>query len=236
MIYYHSHLHHFTGHPDSSSGFWGALWGAFFAFLFGLLTYVITKRRERFIQHKNALVKLERVLNKHLDDMALIEAIIVDGQKTLSQSKVMSNRLFDLQLPDNFDMEIGSIDLINKFFIYRSNVEHLNFNSRSTNHALTRLEDLFINGQPVPRENFNFIKGTLETFEKEIPAFNKDITNFLILTRIHFSKIKDKNSFVYGVINDHWEPEISKEEIKKEGEKFQKEVEQVQKQSKEGNF
>ena len=234
MSYYH--FHHIANFSGTSSNFWGAFFGAFFAFLFGILTYVITKRRERFVQHKNALVRLERILNKHLDDLAVLQTVTIDGKRIIELGKVTSNRLFTLQLPENFDMEIGSVELINKFFAYRQSIDRLNFNVDMTNHALTRLEDLFINGQPVPTQNFTFIAGTLQSFLDDIPRLNKRTTNFLVLIRIHFSKIKDKNSFIYGVFNTNWEQSISNEEIKKEHEKLAKEIEQIQKETKEDIF
>jgi hypothetical protein len=235
-MFFHHHFYHAVEQSGTSSSFWGGFWGAFFAFLFGFLTYIITKRRERFIQHKNALVNLERILNKHLDDLAVLQTIALDGERILGQGKVTSNRLFKLKLPDNLDMEIGSVEIINKFFSYRQSIERLNFNSDITNHALAGIEDLFIHGQPVLAQNFSFIAGTLKSFSDDIPHLSKKTKNFLVLIRIHYRKLKDENSFIYGVLNTHWEQLISQQEIKYEHEKLAKEIEQIQKETKEDFF
>jgi hypothetical protein len=221
--------HQFVGSHSSGgiSVFWGAFFGAFFAFIFGIVTYVITKRRERFVQHKNSLIKMERVLNKHLDDLGLLQSIVQDTKRIVDGHKVTSNRLFYLQLPENIDMEIGSLDIINKFFTYRTSIDRFKLNVESVNHALTRLEDLFIGGQPVLVENFDFIKSTLEKFIEEIPSLNERTTKFLVLVRIHINKLKNKNTFIQGLMGNQWDQNISKEEIDKENHKLEAEISQL---------
>ena len=218
------HYHQIMGSSNGLSVFWGAFLGAFFAFVFGFITYVITKRRERFVQHKNALVKLERMLNKHLNDLAVLEAIANDGERIVGQGKVTSNRLFRLEIPAGVDMEIGSIDLVNKLFTYQTSIDRLNFNTSTINHTLTRLEDLFINGRVVPTENFDFIKSTLQKLIQEIPQLNERATKFLILVRIHIGKLKSKSPFIYGALNTQWELDISQRDIDEENEKLRQEI------------
>ena len=212
-------------YTSNTSSFWGAFWGASLAFLFGLLTYIITKRRERFIQHKNALVKLNKVLNEHLNNLSALKSIITDNQIIIRQNKVPMHRLIELTIPDNLDMEIGSVDLINKFFNYKLSIDNLNFNTKSINHTLMRLEDLFINGQQLADENFRLVENILTDFINKLPKFNEDTTKLVLITRIHLNKLRNKNTFIYGVYNTQWEQDISTEDTKKEREKFLKEVE-----------
>ena len=83
--------HHFFNHSSGgSSSFWGAFLGAFFAFVFGFITYIVTRRRERFVQHKNALIKLERVLLKHLNDLATLETLANGIKKNASESNIQA--------------------------------------------------------------------------------------------------------------------------------------------------
>ena len=215
-------------YTSNTSSFWGAFWGASLAFLFGLLTYIITKRRERFIQHKNALVKLNKVLNEHLNNLSALKSIITDNQIIIRQNKVPMHRLIELTIPDNLDMEIGSVDLINKFFNYKLSIDNLNFNTKSINHTLMRLEDLFINGQQLADENFRLVENILTDFINKLPKFNEDTTKLVLITRIHLNKLRNKNTFIYGVYNTQWEQDISTEDTKKEREKFLKEVEKNQ--------
>ena len=229
------HYHHILNNTDSSgSGFWGAFLGAFFAFIFGLITYVITKRRERFVQHKNALIKLDRAMNKHLNDLGVTEVLVKDSNKILGEGKVSTNRLYHLKMPENLTMDLGSIDLINKVFTYELSIDRLNFNIDSVNHALTRLEDMFISGQQPQPENFNFIRRLLDGFNKDLPRLNKRTIKLLVLSRINQKKLKNKNFFIYGVIKSSWEQEISKAEIDEERKKLADEMQKILKDDGEG--
>lgn len=216
--------HHFLQHTSDSSGFWGAFLGAFFAFIFGLITYWITKRRERFVQHKNAVVKLERVLNKHLDDFGSMATIIRGMNDNLGLGRVDISRLFKVELPDNLDVDLGSIDLINKFLVYQISIGRLNFNISSVNHALTRIEDMFINNHPVEAENFNFIRRMLDGLLKDLPRIDSRTLEFLAVVRIHNRRLKNRNTFIYGALNDLWDQDISEDEIKTERAKLDKEL------------
>ena len=206
--------------------FWGGFAGAFFAFVFGLITYLITKRRERFVQHKNALVKLEQLLNKHLNDLGVLE-YISSNQPQLATGQPTSNRLFHLKLLPELALELGSIRLMNKLFTYELSVDRLNFNVDTINHSLTRIEDLFIGGQIPHIENFNRVRDSFESLVKDLKRVNERTIKLLLLTRIHIRKVKEKDNFFYGVLKDIWEQDISDEEINNEREALTKEVETI---------
>lgn len=174
--------------------------------------------------HKNALIKLDRALNKNLHDIGVLQQIIGDSERSLAQGHVTSNRLIKLQLPVGVDAEVGSIDLVNKLFVYQLSIANMDFNADSTNHSLTRLEDLFINGQPVPVRNFNFIRGVLQSLQTELPQFIERTKKFLVLIRIHQKKIKGKYAFVYGVFHSQWEQSITPQEIADERALLEREI------------
>jgi hypothetical protein len=223
MMPFH-HCQHFLVHSTDSSPFWGAFWGAFLAFLFGFITYIVTKRRERYVEHKNALVKLERILYSHLDDFEVMESVATDTRRVMGQQHVTSNRLLSLEIPTDIDIELGNMDLINKLFAYRLRIKRLNINVASINHSLTRLEDLSIGGQPVHPTNFAFISGTIQTLIAEFPRVKALTEELLILVKIHNRKLKAKISFIYGVFNTEWEPVITPEEIETERERLDAEI------------
>lgn len=209
----------------SLSIFFGAFFGAFFASVFSLAAYIITKRRERFVIHKNALTKLERIFNKHLDSLSLLRIIGISSIDALDKRKVTSNRLLKLHLQEDIYTDIGSTDLLNKLFIYNASIERLNLNVTTINHSLTNLEDLFINGRSVHDKNYIFIIGTIDTLIKDMPSFTERIIKYLALTRIHIARLKSHNTFIYGLRYTQWEQKISKEEIKQEVAKLRKEIE-----------
>lgn len=225
-MYFHHHIHYLEKGTDGSSGFWGAFLGAFFAFIFGLITYLITKRRERFVQHKTALVKLEQLLNKHLNDLGVLEQI-ASNQPQLAVGQPTTNRLFHLKMLPELPLELGSVKLVNKVFTYDLSIDRLNFNADSINHALTRIEDLFIGGQTPHIDNFNRAREWLGNFVNDLKRVNERTIKLLLLTRIHIRKVKEKDNFVYGVFKSTWEQGISDKELNEEREAFTKEVEAI---------
>ena len=212
---YHHFLHHahIVSSQSDFSGFWGAFGGAFFAFVFGLIAYRMTQRWERFGQHKNALVKLERLLNRHYNALAILEGMAADTAKVIGEGKMTSNRFFELKLPEGLDLELASIDLINKYFAYQSYIDRYNINAGTFNSALTRFEDLLIAGQALHPANLEFTKKMLEGFKKDLPSLGESTKALLVLVRIHLRKIRERQSFFYGVWNRQWDFDISKAEI-----------------------
>ena len=232
----YKYFNHYQDNSADWSLFWGAFAGAFFAFAFGLMTYIITKRRERFVQHKNSLVRLERILNKHLNDIGVLHKVVMDMSNTFAHRKVASSRLFNIELPKELDMEVGSKEIINKLLSYQVSLDRLNFNSSTVNHAITRIEDLFINSQIVPIENFSFVSTMLNGFLDSVPKVDEMAKRFLVTVRIHLSKVNKKNSFTYGVFNTTWDHNISDEEIKMERQKLEGEIAQIMKKDLNSDF
>jgi hypothetical protein len=232
---YQHHLQHISSF-SSGSQFWGAFLGAFFAFVFGLIAYQITKRWERFVQHKNALVKLERLLNHHYNALAILEQLAADTSLILDQGKMTSNRFFDLKIPADVDLELASIDIINKFFSYQSYIDRHNINVSTFNTTLTRFEDLLIAGQPLHLANLEFTKKMLDGFKKELPSLAETAKSFLVLVRVHIAKIKMRDSFLYGVIRRQWDFDISKDEVVQETKKLEQEINQIQEDFKQGKI
>ncbi len=221
--YFHHFSHQVQNHTDLS-GFWGAFAGAFFAFVFGLIAYRITKRWERFVQHKNALVKLERMLNHHYNELGILETIIADTISIVGQNKMTSNRLFTLKIPEGLDLELGSIDLINKLFTYQYYIDRYNINASTFNSALTRFEDITIAGHPLPQENRDYANKMLGGLQKELPSLGKVIKDLLVLTKIHIVKIKKEDFFMYVALHSQWDFKITETEINEESKKFDEET------------
>ena len=141
--------HRFMEKFNQGSSFWGAFWGAFFAFIFGLVTYIITKKREGFIQHKNALVKLEYLLNVKLNEIGDVQQQTRGIKDILKDGHLTHSRLPTFSLPENLEMELRSLDIINQYLTYSTFVRKYNGDIASVNHALSRFEDVLINRPPI---------------------------------------------------------------------------------------
>jgi hypothetical protein len=218
---------------SSGGAFWGAFWGAFFAFVFGLITYRLTKRWDLFSKHKNSLVKLDNLFNRHLDEIAAIQFQAGDIKNVFKEGKLTHARFQPLKLPENLEMEICSLDIVNRYLAYSSTVNRTNGDMTSMNHAFTRFEDLLINGQPLKKENLDFEAESLEKFNKFLHSLTDRAKETLVMVRLHVNKLNDKNSFFFGVLNSNWELTFTEEEIRLETEKLNREIEQIMKQSKE---
>ncbi len=230
-MHWHQNFHQVHNADISSSSvfssFWGAFSGALFAFLFGIATYVIAKRRERFIQHKNAIIKLERMLNRHLDELAILEKIIGDTSAILKLGKLTSNRLFGFKMPEGLDLELYSLDLVNRLFSYQSHINRLDFDVLSLNHSLTLFENILIGGGTLNAQNLDFANRMLGGLSKEMPLLENEIKDFLAITRLYLIKTKENESFVRSVFRKNWNFEFTSTEILKEKMELNKEIEQT---------
>lgn len=185
--------------PSGFSGFWGSFFGAFFAFIFGLIAYRITKRLERFAENRNALVRLERVLSRHLNDFYTLQEI-VNSTLNILGPKLTSNRLFSPKVPEDIDLHLGSIEVINKLFNYQVMLDRLGINISNINYALTRMEDVLIGGQPLPQENIESTKKRLIKLRDNLPDFDKELKELLFLVKVNLEKVQ-KSSFFTRVYN-----------------------------------
>jgi len=218
---------------SSGSAFWGAFWGAFLAFIFGLIAYRITKKWDRFSQHKNSLVKLDNLLNRHLDEIAAVKFQAGDIKKLLRNGKLTHARFQPFKLPENLEIDFGSLDIANRYLAYSSSISRTNGDMASVNHALNRFEDVLINGQVLKKENLDFMADLLEKLEKFLDSLANRAKETLVMARLHINELKSKSSFFFGVLNGNWELSFTPEEIKAEAQKLDKEIELVSKKSKE---
>lgn len=214
------------------SKFWGAFWGAFLAFIFGLIAYRITKRWERFILHKNSLAKMERVLNSNLNELSLAESITKDALSNLRETKLTPDRVPKMDVPENVDMEFGSLRILNDFMNYKSTIIRFNHNVSSLNHVLNRFDEMLLTNPDLIGKNIPYAINMLAGFEREIPKVVETFKDYLVVIRINLAKVKSNESFLYGVINSIWEFEITDQELKQERSKFESEVRMLGENSK----
>jgi hypothetical protein len=200
-------------------------WGAFFAFAFGLITYIITKKGERFISHRDSLVKIERLLWKHLQDFGALQQITNDAiiSVTATPPRIPVSQLFKIQTPNDIDLNLASIEIVNKLFSYRVSVEKLDFNISTLNHSLGLIEDLYISGQIPSSQNFSFAGGLLKKFAIDFPKIVDQNKKLLIYIRIHLNRIKNRNTLIYG-LSSYGDQKITEEDYKKEKRLLEKDI------------
>lgn len=230
MGWYH-HSPNYIIFQDTGSGsvllspeFLGAFAGAFFAFVFGIVSYRIIKRYERFIQHRNALVTLERLLNEHLDLIGLNRTGALNTQRILEAHRLTHNRLLELPVRKELNTELGSLDVANQFFFYERGVQRTNVDSQSLNYTLTRFEDVMIGGGTLAGENWHYITGAFAQIPGHMNKLEKETKELLSLVRIHIARLKDKGIW-YANTQKDWSINVTDEELKKERVVLEEEIE-----------
>src|SRR3989344_2970501 len=169
-----------------SPEFLGAFAGAFFAFLFGIISYRLIKRYERFIQHRNALVGLERLLNEHLDIIGLNRTTALSTQRILEAHRLTHNRLLELPVREGLDTGLGSLDIANRYFTYTRGVHRTNVDTQSMNYTLTRFEDVMIGGKPLEADNWHYITGAFAQIPGHMDKLERETKELLCTTRIRY--------------------------------------------------
>lgn len=195
--------------------FIGAFSGAFFAFLFGLLSYHIIKRFERFVSHRNALIALDRLLNEHLDLIGLNKAGALNTVNILRNHKLTHNRLTELPVRKELNMELGGLDIVNRYFSYERGVHRTNVDSQALNYSLSRFEDVIIGGGVLHAENWYYIVGAMEQIPGHLNKLEKETKELLSFTRIHIRKLASK-SIWYANTQKDWNVPVTDKELAEE--------------------
>ena len=195
-----------------SPEFIGAFSGAFFAFLFGIISYRIIKRFERFVQHRNALISLDRLLNEHIDLIGLNRTGALNTSPILRVHKLTRNRLIELPIRNNLNMELGSLDIANRYFSYERGVHRTNVDSQSLNYTLTRFEDVIIGGGVLPGENWFYIVGAIDQVPRHLDKLETETKELLGLVRIHIRRLVNKGIW-YANTNKNWDIAVTEREL-----------------------
>jgi hypothetical protein len=140
-------------------------WGSFFAAIFALITFAITRIfvgiRERNRNHYNFLVKMEAKLNQHV--LLTYQAIyIIEGlRETALAGHVSFNNLDALPVKPVGDFyDLQDIDLINSVFSYDAGLESLNADISNLNSVYSEIRSAFISKQ-ISHQEFKAILPTL---------------------------------------------------------------------------
>lgn len=232
---YPYHFHHLApSSGDSGSSFWGAFLGAFFAFLFGLVMFYYTKKREGYIRHKNALVKLERLLNEHADELVIAKQLADTTKEALQKKALTDYRFKPLKLQDELTLELQSLDIINGYFLYARSISRLNMDLVAKNHALDKFEDAMIADRKIADESWNYITASMTEISGAIEErIDHQMFHLLAKVRIYLRNIRELNPIIYGVFRSDRDFEISDGEIRADIKKLEKEVEQLRHEAKE---
>ena len=211
----------------------GAFFGAFLAFIFGLVTYYWTKWVERQKKDYDAMVKLEGVLNEYLNIFARNEHLIHGSIDTLNKGAMTYNILRKYRIVEDIELSFLDLDLINKYFEYRDSINWLNNDFEVANKATDILREALLSGK-VDQSAINFssriVVANLTTLNKMASVTDDETKSLLCLIRI---KIQEDRPGLVGVNRLFWKPyKPTAQELTKEKTKLDKEIAETKEASK----
>ena len=225
------HLRHIMNHAVSSNngnsfftGIVGPIIGALVAGIVGLFTEWVRERRNRYSKHKDALVRLETLLNEHLDQISIYRTIIDNARDVLEKHHFTSRRFLPFILDPSIRTDLATLDFINSYFSYTRYITRLNTDFDSFNRTLDQMELAAVNGQPLPKENFDALLSGLSDLSQETHNHDQQAIRLLVRVRIYLAKAKLLNKFWYPLMTKDWRLPITQDEIERETERLKGEM------------
>lgn len=211
----------------------GAFLGAFFAFIFGLITFYLQKKFDRYWKHKNAIVEIEQLLNDHLNESAANQFLLEGAVETLKRNHMTYTLLTNLRLLPDIELRIGDLDILNKYSDYKEPVVKVNHGMKAWQGINERLHQNVISNPnlpaPIIHKNMEHIQKQAEDLIKFLKGVDANAKKFLTYIRIYMRK--DKHFWSTWLLRKKNKTIITPEEIRKESEILNKEITEISAES-----
>lgn len=213
-----------------------AFLGSFSAFVFGIIAYDYTKRREKWARHHNATVKAEHLLShRHLNQISGNIYLLKGAIETYAKGAFSENVLSPIENPELLS-EFHNIELVNTYADYQSLVEKVNHDLEGWNRSNERLFTAALSGA-VPPDDIKLNRKNLAERTEEIKNHMEDLMEETYTTGAYireFLKVDKRPRFAR--LKPTEKIKISPEKVKKEREKFVKESEETMQKDREGRL
>jgi hypothetical protein len=178
-------------HPAQISPLFIAFLGATIAFVFFLLGQAILKAYETAKDHRDALVRLERLLNEQLDVIHVHTAQI----RTMRGGVEAGHLLLDLPRAVPVDENVGfrllDIDLVNRLFSLWILARRVNNDVENLRSAYWQIAAQFLGGR-LPRadyiRNAIFVVDGLEKVAEALVTYKTEAEDLLARVRLHVQR------------------------------------------------
>lgn len=213
--------------------------GAFFAFIFGLITYYIQKRFDRYHKHKNATVELEYLLQENLDKSIANQFLLEGAIETISKDLFAFTLLTDFRQPPDLSLRLGDLGLINKYAEYQTSVARMNHSMQTWQKMNEKLHDTAISGtltEQAKQVNQAHLKSQASVVIKFLKGMDEETKELVTYVRVFMRKDKHVWSIPWLRRNNKLkigDDVVTKKEVQDELRVTEKEIEEVQRQSKE---
>ena len=228
----------YSVHQQSSllnNAAFAAFLGSFTAFIFGIVAYDYTKRRERWKLHHDAVVKSERLMNRHLNQIFGNIFLLNGALDTYTKGAFSENVLSELDNPE-ISIDLHNLEIINVYEDYQALVEKVNHDLASWNRSNDRLFDAALSGR-VSTADIDVNRKNLASRTQEIIHHMEDLMEETYTTGAYireFLKVDERPKF--GNLEQTKEITITAKQITIERKKFVKESEETMKKDREGRL
>lgn len=213
----------------------GSFLGAFFAFIFGIIAYDYTKRREKWKLHHDAVVKAEYLVNRHLNQISGNILLLKGAVETYSKGAFSENILAPIENPD-FLHDFHNIEIINTYADYQSLLEMVNHDLSGWNRSNDRMFTAALSGV-VPPSDIAVNRNNLSKRTKEIISHLEDLMQETYTTGAYireFLKFDIRPRFAN--LKQTEEIRITEKQIAIERKRFVKGSEESMKKDREGRL
>lgn len=212
-----------------------AFLGSFSAFIFGIVAYDYTKRRERWKLHHDAVVKAERLVNRHLNQISGNILLLEGALDTYTKGAFSENVLLDLENPE-LSLNLHNLEIINTYEDYQSFVENVNHDLASWNRSNDRLFNAALSGR-VPMADIDDNRKNLAKRTSEIVDHMKDLMEETYTTGAYIRDfLKADKRPMFANLGSTLDIHIDPKAVAKERIKFVKESEETMKKDREGRL
>lgn len=244
MEYYNTRIYEprfekVTSNSIYSSEASGAFFGAFAAFIFGLMAYFIQKKFERYFKHKYATVELEHLLQEHLDRSSGNQYLLEEAKSTIQTDVFPFTLLNTFELPKDISLRLGELALINRYFDYHGTVVRINHSLLTWQKLNEKIQEASIAGalsENAKKKNLTHLYDQGEILIKFLKSLDDETEWLVAYTRVFMRKDK----FIWSINWQKWnnnlkvgEDLVSEKLVQAEIKEMQKEIKEIQKISKE---
>ena len=172
----------------------GAFLGAFFAFVFGLIAFYLQKKFERYWKYRNAIIKLEYLLNDHLNINAGNQYLLKGAIETLKRNKMTYTLLSQFKLAEDINLRIGDPEVLQEYVDYKGRAEKINHGMNTWQSLNEKLHQTIITNPGIApvivNANIDQIQQQAESLCNFLISLDNKTKHFLAYIRIYLKKDK----------------------------------------------
>ena len=205
-----------------------AFLGSFSAFALGIVAYDYTKKRERWKQHHDAVVKAERLISRQIDQIFVNITLLSGAIETFNKEGFSENLLIQLENSE-ISIDLHNLEFINKYEDYHYLVEIANRNMTSWNRSNDRMFTSALSGK-VKDEDIAVNRRNLSKRSSEVSSQLKVLVNKSYTMGAYIREfIKDDKRPKFGNLELTSNISISSKRIARARKKFVKRSKKIKK-------